>query len=53
MSGDNLPASVKITLAQERRRRRRRGVLRAKIVAAAFGIAVFIGFIGGCTTPGA
>ncbi len=53
MTQENLPTSTRIALAQTRRERRRRGVLRARIVAGAFGAAVVLGAAAGCLAPGA
>ena len=53
MNYDDLPTSTRIAVAQHRRERHRRGVLRAKIIAAVFGIAVVFGFAAGCSAPGA
>jgi hypothetical protein len=53
MSYEDLPTSTRIAVAQNRRERHRRGVLRAKIIAGAFGAAVLFGFVAGCNAPGA
>lgn len=53
MSYEELPTSTRIAVAQHRRERHRRGVLRSKMLAGAFAVAVVFGIVAGCSAPGA